>query len=257
MKKPSRFQKLGMGRSVRLAWMDMALSMTLNGHTPAECRTRMTEFIAGEGTAGGERGLESARKAARFTACWYSPTDDLAHFHDQLVAEARQVPRDEWRPLHWALLIANYPFLLGTATVIGRLFSLQGRAEKGQVEKRLRDIYGAQPFIERNMRYAISTLLDFGLVAAVGRTGVYTPSKSPVKTDAVMTALLWKALLHGTEGGSLPYTTLRNSPAYFPFTMADISLGQFAALFNDVKCDHFLGSDDLVSIMGQSPRCVE
>ena len=257
MKKPSRFQKLGMGRGVRRAWMDMALSMTLNGRTPADCRMRMTEFIAGESTAGGERGAESSRKAVRFTACWYSPSDDLVLFRDQLAAAARQISRDEWRPLHWALLIANYPFLLSTATVLGRLFSLQGRAEKGQVEKRLRDIYGAQPFIERNMRYAISTLLDFGLVVAVGRTGVYTPADTPVEVDANTTGLIWKSLLHGTESGNLPYTALRNSPAYFPFAMTDISLGQFAAMFNDVKCDHFLGSDDLVSIMRQSPLDTE
>ncbi len=248
MKKPSRFQKLGMGRGVRRAWMDMSLSMTLNGRTPAECRKQMTEFIACESTAGGERGQESVKKAVRFTACWYSPSNDLVLFRNQLANAARQTPRDEWRPFHWALLIANYPFLLSTATVLGRLFSLQEHADKGQVEKRLRDIYGAQPFIERNMRYAISTLIDFGLVMAAGRTGVYSPAESMVQVDADTTALLWKALLHGNENGNLPYTALRNSPAFFPFAMTDIGVGQFAAMFNDVKCDHFLGSDDLISI---------
>ncbi len=48
------------------------------------------------------------------------------------------------------------------------------------------------------------------------------------------------------------YTALRNSPAYFPFSMTDIGLEQFLASFSDMKCDHYLGSDELVSIMRQS-----
>ncbi len=252
MKRPSRFQKLGLGRSVSLAWMDMALALTLSGTAAGECRDQMMAAISGERTATGDRGTESARKAVRFTACWYSPIGELALFRDQLLSKAKSLPQERWVALHWAVLMANYPFLLNTAVVFGRLFSLQEKVEKGQIESRLRDIYGAQPFIERNMRYAIAILFGFGLISATGKPGVYTTEERPKATDAETTALLWKAMLHGTEGGKLPYTALRNSPAYFPFSMTNIGLEQFLASFPDVKCDHYLGSDELVSIVRQS-----
>lgn len=246
MKKPTRFEKLGVGRSVKLAWMNMALSQVIAGLSAEECRERIAAFIAEERTEEGDRGGESVRKALRFTACWFKPAADLAVFRDQALAVARASSVADWTPVQWAMLVANYPFVLSVSTVIGRLLAVQGSVGKTQIEKRLQDQYGAQAIVERNMRYAINILVDFGVLVAKEGGGVYAAPELPIELDFDRTALLWKALLHATPTGRLPVVTIRNSPAFYPFRPAAVSPASFVARFPDTDYQTYSSADEQV-----------
>ena len=234
MKKPSRFKKLGLGRSVRLSWMNTALSHVLAVLPADECREKLAAFIAEERTEGGDRGIESVRKALRFTACWFKPAADMVVFRNQALAVARTAPVKDWTALQWALLVANYPFVLSVSTAVGRLLAVQGNASKPQIEKRLRDQYGAQAIVERNMRYALNILLYFGLLAARDGGGIYEAPETPLVLDFERTALLWKAMLHATPSGRLSVVTLRNAPAFYPFHLAPVSPTSIVTRFPDL-----------------------
>ncbi len=245
MKQPTRFEKLGLGRSVKLSWMNMALSYVMTGLSAEECREKLATFIAEEQTEDGHRGAESVRKALRYTACWFKPVADLVLFRDQAIAVARACSITDWTPIQYAMLVANYPFLLAVSTVIGRLLAVQGTVCKPQIEKRLQDQYGAQAVVERNMRYAINILLDFGLLfTEKARSGIYEAPAQSIELDFDRTALLWKAMIHATPSGRLPAVILRNAPALYPFRPASLAPSSVVARFPDLDFQIYSSSHE-------------
>ena len=246
MKKPSRYEKLGFGHTLRRSWLDFALRLALQRCSPQEAQEQTRKFIASETTAEGVRGEAQMKKGLSLLASWYRPEKDLEVFRDQLLSVAKDLSVEQWPVLHWAILSAHYPFLYQVTLVLGRLFSLQGKVNKSQIERRLEEVYGAMPLVERNMRYAIATLANLGFLQMNGTTGLYLPPENLRATNFELTAVLWKALLHATKGGCVSITTLRNSPVFYPFSLSPIFLGQFVSAFGDVDYRSFAGSDEQV-----------
>jgi hypothetical protein len=246
MKKPSRFEKLGFGHALRLSWLDFALRLALQQCDPKEAQEQARKFVASENTVDGVRGESQLKKGLSLLASWYKPNKDLVLFRNQLLLIAKDVSVEQWPILHWAILSAHYPFLYQVTLVLGRLFSLQGQANKSQIEKRIEEVYGTMPFVERNMRFAIVTLANLGFLKMNGTTGLYMPPEELRTINFELTAILWKALLHATKEGCLSTTTLRNSPVFYPFSLSSVFLGKFVETFEDVDYRSFVGSDEQV-----------
>lgn len=246
MKKPTRFEKLGFGHGLKLSWLDLSLRLALNNESAKSARETLTSFIGRESTASGERGESQLKKCVSLLSAWHNPDKELCLFRDQLLLQAKETSSLQWPILHWAMLSAQYPFLLRLTLVLGRLFSLQGQVEKSQILSRLEQNYGAMPPVERNMRYALSTLSNLGFLDMTGRNGLYFPPKERMSTDFELTAILWKTILHATKGGCVSLTTIRNSPAFYPFALTNIQLGEFVANFSDVDYHPYAGIDEQV-----------
>ena len=246
MRSPDRFEKLGIRQTVKRSWMDQTLRAVLSGKDEVAIRQELMMMLADAETQHGERGAEQYCKNIALLAAWFAPKDDLDVFVGQLVNLARNLDPKEWVVLHWAVLAGSYPFFYTVSSVTGRLLSMQEKVAKAQIQRRVEETYGTPGMLERNMRYAIYILIEFGFLKQTEERGVYCRGDMvPVEND-MLAMLLWKAALHATKGGRLPATALRNSPAFFPFVMPMIFPSQFRDAFDDVDVAQYMGVDEQI-----------
>lgn len=71
-------------------------------------------------------------------------------------------------------MCASNPFFMQVCFQIGKLFSLQDQISSSQVYNRMKDIYGDKETTARNTRYAIRTLVSWGMIQDVSGKKVYT-----------------------------------------------------------------------------------
>ena len=246
MKSPDRFEKLGIRQVVKRRWMDQTLRCVLNGKDEDAIRKELTVMLAGDETKHGERGSEQYSKNIALLAAWFAPKDGLDAFVAQLVDVARAGGPDQWGALHWAVLAGSYPFFYSVTTVIGRLLATQEKVAKAQIQRRMEEMYGTPGMLERNLRYSIAILMDFGFLGRTEEKGVYCRGDLVAVDDDRVAMMLWKAALHATRGGKLSASALRNSPAFFPFAMPMIFTSQFRDAFEDVDTTQYVGVDEQI-----------
>ena len=254
MRSPSRFEKLGMRQIVKRAWLDVALRGACEGLPEAEVRARLTHELALDETAHGKRGAAQFSKNMALLASWFAPKDDLGTFVGQLVAQAKEVGESQWGPLHWAVLAGSYPFFLCVTTVVGRLLALQEVVSKAQVQRRVEEVYGTPGMLERNLRYALVNLINLGLLATTERIGVYARAPLVVVEDDRTALLLWKAVLHGTKGGRASLAAIRNSPAFYAFSMPLVYPAQFREAFDDADTAQYAGVDEQLFLKEETTK---
>lgn len=246
MKPVSRYDKLGFKQPLKKAWLNYALMLTMQ-NDPA-FREKLSEFVKADDTADGERADGSVQYTMALLSAWLKPDPDLIPFRDQLLAQAEQIPQNQWDALHWALLSASYPFFLAVTTVTGRLLALQELVTKTQIFARLAETYGKREVIERNMRYVVQTMMNLGLLTKTDKKGVYGPPDR-LTIEAPQTALLlWKAVVHATRGNRMPVSALRNAPAFYAFALPDIIPEIHCKIFPDLEYIRFNQNDELLTL---------
>lgn len=246
MRSPDHFEKLGIRQTVKRRWMDQTLRAVLAGKDEAAIRQELTMMLTDDETKCGERGAGQYSKNIAILAAWFAPKDDLDVFVGQLVALAKNLDPRNWAVLHWALLAASYPFFYTVSFVVGRLLSMQEKVAKAQIQRRVEESYGTPGMLERNLRYAISILIEFGFLKQTDEKGVYCRGDLLPVDDDRLAMVLWKAALHATKGGRLSATAIRNSPAFFPFAMPMIFPSQFREAFDDVDTTQYVGVDEQI-----------
>ena len=218
MQAPSRYEKLGFKVVLERDWLDLTVNLVIQGKTSAEIR----EILRSDIFSSGKRSEQTTKFAVQILRAWIEPESDLLTFRNQLLAKIRKMPREQWIILHWACLTAAYPFLLSFSSVFGRLISLQNETTKAQLLARLKDIYGARDAVERALYYALGSFINWGLIKRAPESNILrAPEKIPVSNDSIG-ILIWKSMLHATQGNRLSVGVLRNSPALYAFDMPEI-----------------------------------
>ncbi len=248
MQSPSRFEKLGIRQTIKRGWLDFTLSCVCDGRSEVETRERLLHELEMAETANGKIGIAQYPKIIAMLAAWFAPKDHLDIFVGQLVEQAKQMDESKWVPLHWAVLAASYPFFLLTTIVVGRLLALQDTVSKAQILRRIEEVHGTAGMVERNLRYALMILVDLGMLRLTEKNGVYRRAPLIVIEDDRVGLLLWKAVLHGTKGGRATLTAVRNSPAFFAFSMPILYSSQFREVFDDVDTMQYAGVDEQLFI---------
>ena len=218
MRAPSRYEKLGFKVVLEKDWLDLTVNLVIQGKTSAESREILRSGIS----SSGKRSELTTKFAVQILRAWIDPEDDLALFRNQLLTKIKTIPREQWIILHWACLTAAYPFLLSFSSVFGRLISLQNETTKAQLLARLQDIYGAREAVERALYYALGSFVNWGLIIRTSESNILrAPEKITVADDRIG-ILLWKSILHATQGNRLSVGSLRKSPALYAFDMPEI-----------------------------------
>ncbi len=217
-----RHESIGIKQVVRLEWYDLALDLLLQGRPQNEIRQEVTEILKDRLQSGGfgERGEASYVKAVgQIMQCWVTPAKELVPFRDRALQCAKDCPRSERLPIHWAVTIAAYPFWHSVAVQTGRLLNLQTVASQPQIKKRCYEVFGERSTIDRSARRAIRSFVAWGVLKDSPAKGCYEKNPSvPIDKHAV-SALLIEATLHTSPSGSMPLAAIKDDPALFPFDL--------------------------------------
>jgi len=225
-----RHNKLGIKQVVRLEWMDKTLSMLLGGMSVSEIRQELNEYLSTQKQSGGqgERGKKTYGMAISILSSWFYPGRDLIAFRNDALQIARDIPKDKWLPLHWAVISAGYPFWFNVAKQVGRLLNLQDKITQKQIFNRLKERYGDRETVARNARYTVRSFVAWGVLKDSDVRGCYEKGKSFSVIDSKEIITLLESGLLAIEDGKSPLNVLLNSPSFFPFRMSTVT-GDFIA----------------------------
>jgi hypothetical protein len=221
----SRHEKIGIKQLIRLEWMDKVLSMLLAGMSEALIRQEIDEYLSIHKPSGGqgERGKKTYGMAISLLSSWFSPDKDLVPFRNDALKLARELPKDKWLPLHWAVISASYPFWFNVAKQVGRLLSLQDKITQKQVFNRLKEQYGDRETIARNARYTVRSFIAWGVLKDSSVKGCYEKGNKMLVSDYKEIIILLESGLLTNEEGKSPLNVLLAFPGFFPFTMPTVT----------------------------------
>ena len=215
---------------VRKEWMDETLSLVLDGKNVKEIRSFLDEYLSTQKPSGGigpKRNRATYGMAFALLGVWYRDAPELESMQKRLIAVARKTHREDWMPLHWAMLASAYPFWVMVNEQAGNLFGLQDVITAGQVYARMKDILGDTQTVARNTRFAIATMVSWGLVEKTDKIGHYRKGKTMCVGD-MPTALLLESVLRATEGRRSEFNELALHRSLYCFSLASMSATTFS-----------------------------
>jgi hypothetical protein len=240
---------IGFNRRVRATWLTETLRLAAAGVAHAEIESTLKAEIAGD-----NQGKETIRKVFVYlNRVWLNPPAYCTALRDQALEMFRKRPdSDSAFLLNWGMCIAAYPFIGSVAEATGRLLRLQGTAQAGQVNVRLRERFGDRHFVHRSVRYNLSTFLEAGALKEGAPKGTYIRGRMMTPRAAEELAWLVEALLHTQDDPSLPLQQILAHGALFPFDMAALNL---AAINANPRLDVFRHglSETLIGLVPPPP----
>lgn len=249
----SRFDKVGIKQVIRLEWMDRCLSLLLSGMSASEIRKDLIDYLADKKQSGGtgERGDKTYIIAIGILAAWFDPSPELIDLRDRLLLKAKKCSVEKWLPLHWAIMIAAYPFWYNVAIQTGRVLALQERVTQKQIFDRLVERYGERATVLRNARYAVRSFVAWGVLEDTEIKGRYKKSDPMAVSDPQIMAMLFEAMLISTPDNKAPLRSLMASPGLFPMCLAMDIAQQAIASNSRLTSDHF-GDGEIMLGLAQS-----
>jgi len=249
----SRFDKVGIKQVIRLEWMDRCLSLLLSGMSASEIRKDLIDYLADKKQSGGtgERGDKTYIIAIGILAAWFDPSPELIDLRDRLLLKAKKCSVENWLPLHWAMMIAAYPFWYNVAIQTGRVLTLQEKVTQKQIFDRLVERYGERATVLRNARYAVRSFVAWGVLEDTEIKGRYKKSDPMAVSDPQIMAMLFEAMLISTADNKAPLRSLMASPGLFPMCLAMDVAQQSIASNPRLISDHF-GDGEIVVGLAQS-----
>jgi hypothetical protein len=134
----------------------------------------------------------------------------------------KRIPRRNHLAIHWAMVMAVYPFWSSVAVQVGRLLRVQGSAAVAHVQRRVREQYGERETVFRATQRVVRSYLDWGVLQETGSKGIYTAGTTLPIDDARLIAWLTEAALYARANGLAPLKELLDSPSLFPFRIKPI-----------------------------------
>ena len=231
-----RHEKIAFKQIVRLEWMDRTLSLVLAGYSESEIRAQLDQYLSTQRQSGGEgevRNKATYGMSLVLLSCWFRKEPELEDFRKALLMQANPSDPHDWRPLHWAMLAASYPYFAWVNEHVGRLFSLQDSITSGQVYERMKQTFGDKEMVARNTRYVVRTLVSWGLLEEeAGKKGQYRiPSVYQIQ-DSRVTELLLEGLLLAMPDERCELNTLLRHRALYGFSIEYVSPQELVRLSN-------------------------
>jgi len=220
MKPKSRIQQIGIDRIVRLEWLERTAQLALAGNHPGTVKQNMLEFLATSFPTSNPSVRGSLAKTVTILMnVWLTGPKELADLRKVGLELLRKKSGGDRLVIHWAMLMATYPFWGAVAGQAGRLLRLQETITAEQVQRRICEQYGERESVFRRVRYVIRSFIAWGMLQETETKGIYRRGLSLSIDDPKLIAWVIEAALHANYNGSTRLTDLLESTSLFPFRL--------------------------------------
>lgn len=232
-------ERIGLSKNVKLEWMNLAADQHLLGKTQMEAMpvidTKIQETIKCQANVRTIRAI--------LMNMWFKNQD---WFLDQAANVTRGISESERLTIHWALMLARYPFFYDLCTAIGGLFDFREEVTTEQIRNRVFDKWGARATLKPGLSQVIHMLKDLKILNPVKPIGTYTHNTIPV-SDAKIMQLLCAAILMASGKEYMTWENISQHPALFPFAVEGLTQGDMAS------CEHIrlerMGDDVILRVV--------
>lgn len=209
-------QVVGLDRTIELSWMDATAGFVADGLETADVRRRLFEYLEGI-VPGNTPHTQRGKTITVLARIWSRVAPEAVGLRDAALALYGDTPAETRVALHWAMVLAAYPFFLDAAAIVGRLLRLHDETNLQQVSRRLEEGWGARPFIHRSAHRVLQTMDRWGVIRTGDKPGHYKPAARGITVDGRCATVMAEALLLGRRGGAVPADDIARHPALFPF----------------------------------------
>lgn len=205
-------------RKIELDWLDATAAKVAAGATEQELHDFLFAYLDFLSIEGRDTwGTARAKTARVLTRIWSRVPAEAEPLRDRAIRLLPQVQPGQRLALHWAMMIAAYPFFADIAAALGRLLSLQETVSSAQLQRRIAERWGDRSTVYRTLRHVVRSIVAWGVLEDAGK-GVYRRSGQKLRPVGGQVAqLLVEAVLLDSEQDSLPLDQASNHPALFPF----------------------------------------
>jgi hypothetical protein len=211
----SRRDTIGFDRDIELEWLDFTAQRTLEGLASEEVRRSLWQLLEGK-VAGDKPRSGRGKTVTVLTHVWLDVPDEMRGLRNRALAELRDALPAERLALHWAMVVATYPFFGDVAAAVGRLLALQGNASLAQVNRRLIERWGERSTMIRAVRRSVRSMVRWGALRDSAKHGTYEPVSPRLPIRAAVSGVLVEGVAAGLRE-TLPATQLLSHPCLFPF----------------------------------------
>lgn len=206
--------KIVFRRKVRIIWLEQALNISANQGTWDFAKKILEPQIASENS-----GRETISKVLEHIRhiCFEPPENAKS-----LLSDALRLYNTNTVPISiicWGMTIAVYPFIGSVASSLGRLFKLQGRVSRNDIQRRMCEKYGDRDYVNRITLYTISSFLDWGVVNSEGRSGFYFAGKKDIIHSPLLISWLFEAVMISQGREQMAVSEVLSHPVIFPIVV--------------------------------------
>lgn len=192
-------------RPLEPEWLDAALRIARAESDPDAVRRHLRVLLDGAGLGTTAR----IKTITTLVRVWADPPADAA----EAIAWARRElgDADDLRAVHFAALLATYPFFGDVCTEVGRVLALEEEVNTPDIRARLRASWGDRRSVHNAVQRSIKTLRAFGVLTgsagtSVSRRGLVLPASPNAGRFLVHALLLTRGAqsIDEREVGSAP-----------------------------------------------------
>lgn len=214
----SRRARIGFDRKLELEWLDLSAAKAAAGASTEEVKEYLLSSLDTLAYSGEASGSARAKTVRVLLRVWGGVEPELKPLHDRSTELLPSIPPEQRIALHWAMMIAVYPFFADHAAVFGRLLQLQETVSAAQVKRRIAEQWGDRSTVMRTSRHVVRTMVAWGVIEDAGK-GTYVRGGSPRPVAPEVAELLLEAVLLDSEQEALPMAKAIQHPALFPFQL--------------------------------------
>ena len=238
-------RRIGLDRRLELEWLDAAAAQVAAGADEAMVRDRLFDLLRDQVGGARRRGTARHKTVGVLVGAWVLTPKELAAFRGRAIDLLPLLSPGERLAMHWAVLMAVYPFFGDVACHVGRMLSLQSNLTLSHLMGEMRREWGDRSTVDRAAQRIVRSMVDWGALRDTGSRGVYEAMReaTPLRGDA--SKLVLEGLLHYAQR-PLPTDDALRHPGLFPF---DLNLRPYDLRGSSLFEIHRLGLDiDMVTL---------
>jgi len=214
----SRRQAIGFDRPIDLSWLDAVAAKVAEGASPPEVRKYLYSVLEGA-VAGDTKNSARGKTVTVLSHIWCLVPETAVALRGRALKRLVHATAAERLAIHWAMMIATYPFFTDLASALGRLLSLHGSVTLSQLKRRLVETWGERSTIARAIPRILRSMVQWGVLRNGTEKGLYAVAGPPPAVSDPVAMLLVEALLLDSGQESMELDQLLGHPALFPFQM--------------------------------------
>ena len=245
----ARKAQIGFSQRIKLQWFEQTANLILAGNNKSAINDSLQDLLQDKVSVGGQAIRGNREKIITILLkTWLTVPHELESLRDAGLDLLPGLSREDRIAVHWAMIMAAYPFWGVVGEHTGRLLRLQGTAAAAHIQRRVKEQYGERETASRAARRVLRSYIDWGVLTETHTKGVYAQGKKHSLGDPRLIALMVEASLISRRVESATIKELIDSPNMFPFKLVHISAEQVLSLAPRLDIFRHGLDDDLVML---------
>jgi len=202
---------VGFDRFIALEWANYALELSSHADSDKAKISQLKSWLSLR-----VPGQDAARKTANvLTRMWLDSNPDTLYFREGAWKLRLDAKKNDLVYFHWGISLLTFPFFYETCTQAGRLFTLQTKLARREVQVRMAEKYSNQGTVPRSVDRVLQSLVDWGILERVSQQELgLKPHNS---SDAILKKWLLECVVFSAPHKRIPLQGFYKMPVLFPF----------------------------------------